>query len=250
MGEIIGIVSGKGGVGKTTICANLAFCLALQGKKVIAVDGDLGLKNLDILLGLENKSAFDLADIMYNRCPVNKAIISHDQLSNLHFIAASASSSADEIDRVAFRKLCKYLSEHYDYVLLDAPAGVGKGFDNVVFCCDRCIVVATPDLTAIRDAQKTADIISRYPRLKAFMVINKVRKQLIDRGYIQNIDDIMDSVSLPLIGLIAQDDNVLVYSNKGGILPRSKCISAACFMNIAKRIMGQHVPLLKIWRKK
>lgn len=250
MGEIIGIVSGKGGVGKTTICANLAFCFALQGKKVIAVDGDLGLKNLDILLGLENKSAFDLADILQDRCPINKAIVAHDQLSGLHFIPASASSSAEQIDRIAFRKLCRYLSEHYDYVLLDAPAGVGRGFNNVIYCCDKCIVVATPDLTSIRDAQKTADIIAQYPKLKAWLVINKVRKQLIDKGYIQNIDDIMDSISLPLIGLIAQDDNVLVYSNKGAVLPRAKCISAKCFMNISKRIMGQRVPLLKIWRKK
>lgn len=248
MGTIISIVSGKGGVGKTTLCANLSFSLAMQGCSVIAIDGDMGLRNLDILLGMESTANYDLLDILEGRCPVNKGIIAHDALPNLHFIAGSASYT-ERMDQQAFRRLCHYLNAHYDYVLIDAPAGIGEGFRSAVNCAQRCIVVSTPDLTSIRDAGRTAQIIESIRHVKSELVINKVRKQMMEKGYLQNVDQVMDSVSLPLLGLIPHDDAVVICSNRGEILPKKHSGTAKAFLNIAARLQGEDVPLASFWRK-
>ncbi len=249
MSKIIGIVSGKGGVGKTTLCANLSFALAKRGKNVIAIDGDIGLKNLDILLGMVDKSAFDLTDILTGRCMVSKAIQVHDDFANLHFISASQTSDCEDIDKVGFRKLCRYLRARYDYVLIDAPAGVGTGFDTIVESCDECVVVATPDLTSIRDAQKTAALLSRFTHLSSKLVINRVNPKMITKGYLKNIDDIMDSISLPLVGILPVDDELILYSNSGIPAVGTKSICSGPFMNIADRLCGINAPLDNYWRK-
>ena len=249
MSKVIGIVSGKGGVGKTTLCANIAFALALQGKKVIAIDGDIGLKNLDILLGMTDGSAFDITDILSGRCTVNKALQKHEKYPNLSFISASQNFESDTINRDDFRRLCRYLRNFYDYVLIDAPAGVGETFRTIALCCDECIVVATPDLTSIRDAEKTASILSQIPKLTARLVINKINSKMMTKGYLKNIDDIMDSISLPLVGLVPSDDEMVLYANKGTPVISTKSICSAPIMNIAKRLSGENTPLAKLWRK-
>ena len=249
MSKIIGIVSGKGGVGKTTLCAGLAFALASLGKNVIALDGDVGLKNLDILLGMADNTAFDLTDILAERCTIGKAVQVHEKFSNLHFISASQNAEADSIDKTAFRKLCRYLRTHYDYVLIDAPAGLGAGFYNIIDSCDECLVVATSDLTSIRDAEKTAGILSGINNLTAYLVLNKINQQMIKKGYLQNIDDVIDNISLQLIGLIPADNNMVLYSNIGTPIINTKSVCAQPVKNIAKRIMGESVPLDKRWRK-
>ncbi len=248
MGTVISIVSGKGGVGKTTLCANLAFALALEGRSVIALDGDLGLRNLDILLGLESKAPFDLVDVLEDRCPVSKAIAVHDTLPNLHMIPGSEDYTAS-VDKRAMRRLCRWLADHYEYVLIDAPAGVGEGFRNAVFSAQRCIVVSTPDLTSVRDAGRTAAIITGMCSIPTELVINKVRKQMMKKGYMRNVDQVMDSVSLPLLGLVPHDDEVVISANRGGILPQEKSNTAAAFKNIAARLEGEDIPLAAFWRK-
>ncbi len=250
MGKIIGIVSGKGGVGKTTVCAGLSFALACQGKKVIAIDGDIGLKNLDILLGMSDGTAYDLTDILENRCQISKAVQVHPTFSNLHFISASQTSAAEAVDGLRFAQLCRYLREFYEFVLIDAPAGLGQGFSNIVACCDECIVVATSDLTSIRDAQKTAACVSGYEGVTPYLLLNKINPQMISKGYLQNIDDIIDSVSLPLIGMLPSDDKLVVYSNGGVPITSTKSICARPVSNIASRLAGNNVPLDKYWRKK
>lgn len=247
MGIIISIVSGKGGVGKTTLCANLAFSLALDGRTVITLDTDTGLRNLDILLGLENKTPYDLLDILEGRCTIGMGIAVHDSLPNLHFIPGSEDYTA-RINRPALRKLCRHLSAHYDYVLIDAPAGVGEGFRTALSCAQRCIVVSTPDLTAVRDASRTAAIAAEISGIRADLVINKVRKRMINQGYLQNIDEVMDAVSLPLLGLIPHDDAVVICSNRGEILPVGRSVTAQSFLNIAGRLQGRDVPLATFWR--
>lgn len=250
MGKIIGIVSGKGGVGKTTVCSGLAFALASQGKKVIAIDGDIGLKNLDILLGMSDGTAYDLTDILANRCQISKAVQIHPNFSNLHFISASQTASAEDMEAHAFANLCRYLRGFYEFVLIDAPAGLGHGFKNIIGCCDECIVVATSDLTSIRDAQKTSAYVSSVEGLTPYLLLNKINPQMISRGYLQNIDDIIDSVSLPLIGMLPCDDKLVVYSNRGVPLTSTKSICARPMMNIASRLAGVSVPLDKYFRKK
>lgn len=249
MGTVISIVSGKGGVGKTTLCANLACALAMAGHSVIAIDGDMGLRNLDILLGLESKAPYDLLDILEGRCPVGQAVVAHDALPTLHLIPGIEDYTA-KIDRGALRKLCRWLGDHYEYVLIDAPAGVGEGFRDVLYCAQRCIVVSTPDLTAVRDAGKTAAIIAGLRPIRTELVINKVRKQMIRKGYLQNIDQVMDSVSLPLLGLIPHDEEVVISYNGGGSLLQRRSVTAEAFKNIAGRLEGMDIPLASFWRKK
>ncbi len=249
MSKIIGIVSGKGGVGKTTLCAGLAFAIAARGKNVIAIDGDIGLKNLDILLGMIDNIAFDLTDILSERCMISKAVQVHDNYPNLHFISASQNADAADIDKGRFRKLCRYLRSHYDYVLIDAPAGLGAGFKNIVECCDECVVVATSDLTSIRDAQKCAAVVSNVNGLTAHLVLNKINPHMITKGYLQNIDDIIDSVSIALLGIIPIDDGIIVHSNRGTPVITTKSVCAGPIKNIAARLCGEDAPLDKYWRK-
>lgn len=250
MSKIIGIVSGKGGVGKTTICAGLAYAFAKREKSVIAIDGDIGLKNLDILLGMSDNTAYDLTDILTDRCMISKAIQINHNYPNLHFISASQNAVADDIDKRRFRKLCRYLRNYYDYVLIDAPAGLGTGFKNIIDSCDECVVVATSDLTSIRDAQKTADIVSQVQGLTPYLVLNKINPQMIAKGYLQNIDEIIDTISLRLIGLLPSDDKLVIYSNKGTPIVDTSSVCAGPMANIAGRIMGENIPLDKYWRKK
>lgn len=250
MSKVIGIVSGKGGVGKTTICAGLAFALASRGKKVIAIDGDIGLKNLDILLGLVDKSAFDIMDILSGRCTINKAIQVHDTYPKLHFISASQSVSAESIDKKAFRKLCEYLRDHYNYILIDAPAGIGAGFDNVIGCCDECIVVVTPDYTSQRDAQKLSTLIADMPDITPRLVINKINIKMMKKGFLKSIDEMIDGISIPLLGMLPSDDNVILCSNDGTpVIESKKSKLKGPMLNIADRIIGNNVPLDKCWRK-
>ena len=249
MSKIIGIVSGKGGVGKTTLCAGLAFAIAARGKNVIAIDGDIGLKNLDILLGMVDNIAFDLTDILSERCMISKAVQVHEKYPNLHFISASQNAEAADIDKNRFRKLCRYLRTHYDYVLIDAPAGLGTGFKNIIDSCDECIVVATSDLTSIRDAQKCAAVVSQINGLTPHLVLNKINPQMITKGYLQNIDDIIDSVSVALLGIIPSDDGIIIHSNSGTPIISTKSVCAGPVKNIAARLCGEDAPLDKYWRK-
>lgn len=250
MSRIIGIVSGKGGVGKTTLCAGLGFALANRNKNVIAIDGDIGLKNLDILLGMSDNTAYDLTDILSGRCTVSKAIQVNHNYEKLHFISASQNAEAEDIDRKAFSRLCKHLRFYYDYVLIDAPAGLGSGFKNIIECCDECIIVATSDHTSIRDAQKTADIAANIPGLNTHLVLNKISPSMISKGYLDNIDDIIDSISVPLLGMLPSDDAVVVYSNMGKPIIDTKSVCAGPISNIAGRLTGENIPLDKYWRKK
>ncbi len=249
MNKIIGIVSGKGGVGKTTLCANVAFSLAFAGKKVIAIDGDISLKNLDIPLGMTDKSAYDFTDVLSGRCAVDKAIQQHDDYPGLHFIAAPQQIDADSPNAEGFAQLCRQLKQTYDFVLVDAPAGVGRWVRDIIGCCDQCIVVATPDLTALRDAQRVVQLISDSGNPPSRLVINKVSPTMINRGYLQNIDDMMDSVALPLLGLVPTDDSIVIYSNSGKPVAGTKSVCSQPFKNIAMRLCNNNVPLDKYWRK-
>ena len=249
MNKIIGIVSGKGGVGKTTLCANIAFSLAAAGKKVIAIDGELSLKNLDIPLGMTDKSAYDLTDVLEGGSAPDKAVQQHDDYPGLHFIAAPQGVSTNMPDTGKFFSLCMRLRESYDFVLIDAPAGVGPWVRSIISCCDECVVVATPDLTSLRDAQRAAQLIEESGDPPTRLVINKINPGMINRGYLQNIDDMMDSVSLPLLGLVPTDDSIIIYSNSGRPVAGSKSVCSGPFKNIAMRLCGKNVPLDKYWRK-
>lgn len=250
MNKIIGIVSGKGGAGKTTLCANIAFALAGIGKKVIAIDANVGLKNLDILLGMSDRTAFDLDDVLSGRAAADKAIQQHETYRNLYFISAPAVTVWDGSYLQKLCDLCRDLRREYEFVLVDAPAGIGDWVRSVIVGCDECIVVATPDLTSLRDAECVSQLIADCGNRHARLVINKINPTLINRGYLKNIDDMMDGVSLPLLGLVPTDDALVIYSNSGKPVVTTKSVCAGPFMNIAERLCGKNVPLDKYWKRK
>lgn len=249
MGEIIAIVSGKGGVGKTTLCANLALALAMGDKKVVCIDCDTGLNNLDLTLGLEEKTIFDLSDVLEQRCPLRKALVSHAQLSALSLIPAAADFRA-KIDCKALRSLCKELAAGSDFVLLDCPAGLGEGFAAAIYAADRAVVVATPDITAIRDAGRAASLIASEQKIPVQLVINRMRPSFVKKGYFDNVDNIMDEIGLPLLGILPEDEKVTVCCNRRQVLfDDKKAISADAFRRIAQRLCGKQVALSPLWRR-
>ncbi|MBR5783303.1 MAG: septum site-determining protein MinD [Clostridia bacterium] len=250
MGEIVAIVSGKGGVGKTTLCAFLATALALQDKKVVCIDCDTGLNNLDIALGLEEKTIFDLSDVLSERTPLHKALVTHNRYRNLSMIPAAADFRA-HIEEKKLRELCKKLAQSCDYVLLDCPAGLGEGFASAVYAADRALVVATPDITAIRDAGRAAALIVGMHPIPVQLIINRMRPAFVKKGYFENVDNIMDEIGLPLLGIIPEDEKVMVCANtRRSIFEEKKASAADALVRIAWRLCGKQMPLSPLWRKK
>ncbi len=249
MGEIIAIVSGKGGVGKTTLCAYLALSLAMKDKKVVCIDCDKGLNNLDITLGLEEKTIFDLSDVLSERCPLHKALVSHPVYRSLAMIPAPLDFRA-EIEPKKLRALCKELSASFDFVLLDCPAGLGEGFGSAIYSADRALVVATPDITAIRDAARAASVIAESEKIPVQLIINRMRPAFVKKGYFENVDNIMDEIGLPLIGIVPEDEKVMVCAGcRRSLFAEKKAVSADALGRISRRLCGENVALSPIWRR-
>ena len=249
MGEIIAIVSGKGGVGKTTLCAYLALSLAMKDKKVVCIDCDKGLNNLDITLGLEEKTIFDLSDVLSERCPLHKALIGHPTHRNLSLIPAPLDFRA-RIDEKRLRMLCKELSASFDFVFLDCPAGLGEGFGAAVYSADRALVIATPDITSIRDASRAASVIARSEKIPVQLIINRMRPAFVKKGYFENVDNIMDEIGLPLIGIVPEDEKIMVCAGcRRSLFAEKKAISADAIGRLAGRLCGENVALSPIWRR-
>lgn len=250
VGEIVCIVSGKGGVGKTTLCANLALALAMGDKRVVCIDCDTGLNNLDITLGMEEKTIFDLSDVLDQRCPLHKALVSHSRWRGLSLIPAAADFRA-RIDGKALRRLCEELAQTADFVLLDCPAGLGDSFAAAIYAADRAIVVSTPDITAIRDAGRAASLIAGTYKIPIHLVINRMRPSYVKKGYFDNVDSIMDEIGLPLLGILPEDDKVTVCCNRRkNLLEEKKCLMVDPLHRVADRLCGKQVPLSSLWRSR
>lgn len=249
MGEIICIVSGKGGVGKTTLCAYLALSLAMKDRKVVCIDCDKGLNNLDITLGLEEKTIFDLSDVLSERCPLHKALVSHSVYRNLSMIPAPLDFRA-RIDERKLRALCKELATSYDFVILDCPAGLGDGFGSAIYSSDRALVVATPDITSIRDAARAASVIAESEKIPVQLIINRMRPTFVKKGYFENVDNIMDEIGLPLIGIVPEDEKIMVCAGcRRMLFKEKKSVSADALRRISRRLCGENVALSPIWRR-
>ena len=247
MGQIVGIVSGKGGVGKTTLCARLAEALCADGKKVLCIDLDTGMKNLDLLLGMESRTVFDLGDVLDGYVPFEKAAVQHPDAAGLSLLSA-AHDYRTKIEKEALRALCDEKKECFDFILLDAPAGLGDGFAAVVYAAERLIVTATPDLTSVRDAGRTADVVRQSGKKQIALVLNRVRPLLMEKGVSDNVDEIMDSVGLPLLGLIPEDEQIVIRA--GGRNARKIASPAdAAFRNTAARLSGRNMPAAQVWRR-
>ena len=245
MGIVIAVTSGKGGTGKTSVTGGVASCLARLGKRVLCIDMDIGLRNLDISLGLSDRALMDFSDVAEGRCPLARAAVTHPDLPNLSLLTAPMSLSPD-VTATRIRALLRTARDRYDYIMIDSPAGLGPGFQLAVCGADRALVVATNDASSLRDAQHTVMELDRFPAGALHLVVNRVRKKLL-RQLHATIDDAIDKAGLPLLGVVPEDDALPLCMNRGvPILLADGQSAATAYRNIAKRLQGERVPLLRI----
>ena len=247
MGEVIVITSGKGGVGKTTTTANLGVGLALQGKKTVLIDTDIGLRNLDVVMGLENRIVYDLVDVIEGSCRVKQALIKDKRYDGLFLLPAAQTRDKNAVSPEQMEKLCLELKEDFDYVIIDCPAGIEQGFKNAIAGANRAFVVTTPEVSAVRDADRIIGLLEandiRDPRL----IVNRLRPDMVRRGDMMTIEDIIDILAIELIGVIPDDENIIISTNRGEpAVADAKSHAGLAYRNITRRIIGEEVPFLDL----
>lgn len=245
-GVVLTITSGKGGVGKTTTSANLGTALAMAGQRVVMVDADLGLRNLDIVMGLESRIVYTVVDVIEGRCPLHQALIRDRRVDELYLLPASQTRDKDAITPDQMLNICGELKDIADYVLIDSPAGIEAGFRNAIAPADEVLIVTTPEVSALRDADKVIYLLERDVGIEPRLIINRYNPRLVRRGDMLSSKDILDILSIDLLGIVPEDDNIIVSTNSGRpvALQRDKYVSRA-YHNIAQRTLGYSVPLLR-----
>lgn len=246
MGEVIVVTSGKGGVGKTTTTANIGAGLSQLDKKVVIIDTDLGLRNLDVVMGLENLIVYNLVDVVEGNCRLKQALIKDKRYENLYLLPSAQTKDKTAISPGQMKKLTAELKEEYDYVLLDCPAGIEQGFQNAVAGADRAIVVTTPEVSAIRDADRIIGLLEANQIKKTDLIINRIRMDMVRRGDMMSIDDVTEILSIPLIGAIPDDERVVIATNQGEPVIGLNSLASRAYTNICKRILGIEVPFLDL----
>jgi septum site-determining protein MinD len=236
-GRAIVITSGKGGVGKTTTTANIGTALALTGASVALVDADVGLRNLDIVLGLEARVRSHVLDVLEGRATLDDALVTDKRVPSLRLLAAAQTREKDDVDTPAMHALIDSLRERFDYVLIDCPAGIEKGFINAIVGADEAIVVCTPEVAAVRDADRVVGLLGNRTSIK--LVVNRLRPELVRRGKMLSVDDVNAILRLPLLGVIADEPGVIISTNKGEPLALDELsVTGAAYRAIAGRIAG------------
>ena len=237
MSEVIVNTSGKGGVGKTTTAANIGIGLAQLGKKVVMVDTDIGLRNLDVVLGLENRIVYNLVDVVEGNCRIKQALIRDKRHPGLYLMPSAQTKDKSAVSPGQMVKVIERLKEEFDYIILDCPAGIEQGFQNAIAGANRALVVTTPEVSAIRDADRIIDLI-----------INRLRPDMVKRGDMMSAADVVDILAIPLIGIIPDDENVVVSTNQGEPLVGSDTPAGQAYGNVVSRITGKEVPFLNFER--
>lgn len=244
MGEVIVVTSGKGGVGKTTTTANLGSALALAGKRVALVDTDIGLRNLDVVMGLENRIVYDIVDVVEERCKLRQALIKDKRFNELFLLPAAQTRDKSAINEEQMIDLTRRLKAEFDYVLIDCPAGIEQGFKNAIAGVDRAIVVTTAEISAIRDADRIIGLLDSSQIKNPELIINRIRPNMIKKGEMMDIEDIVELLSIDLIGVIPDDEYIITQTNKGEpAVSNKKSPSGRGYMEIAQRIMGENIEI-------
>jgi septum site-determining protein MinD len=250
-GTVITITSGKGGVGKTTIAANLSLGLALKGKETVVIDMDIGLRNLDMILGLENRIVYDIINVMENKVKLSQALIRDKRTNNLHFLPASQTKDKTFIKIDRFLEIMEDLKQKFEYIIIDSPAGIESGFKISMLPADKIIVVATPEVSSIRDADRIIGLLEANEKKDISLIINRISHQLTKKGDMLSKDDVVQVLSVPLLGIVPENKDILTYANKGepSILHQNS-ITGRAFNNITRRILGEDVELMEIKEEK
>ena len=249
MSEVIVVTSGKGGVGKTTTSANIGTGLATLGKKVVLIDTDIGLRNLDVVMGLENRIVYNLVDVVEGNCRAKQAMIKDKKLNNLFLLPSAQTRDKTSVTPEQMQALINELRDEFDYIILDCPAGIEQGFKNAIAGADRALVVTTPEVSAIRDADRIIGLLEANNIKKQHLIVNRLRMDMVKRGDMMSIEDVVDILSIDLIGAVPDDENIVISTNHGEPLVGSDCLSGKAFMNICHRIMGEEVPFLNLETK-
>jgi len=244
---VVTVTSGKGGVGKTTPTANLAVALAVGGKKVVCIDGDIGLRNLDVVLGLENRIVYDLVDIVEGRCRLRQAMIRDKRLPELYLIPAAQTRDKSAVSPSDMVRLCDDLRSEFDWILIDSPAGIERGFRNSIAPADVVVVVTNPEVSAVRDADRIIGLIEAEEKGPARLILNRLNPTLVKRGDMLSADDILDLLAIELIGIVPEDENVVISTNRGTpVALDGKTRAGEAYNNIARRLSGEKVPFMNL----
>ena len=242
MGEVIVITSGKGGVGKTTTTANLGSSLALEGKKVALIDTDIGLRNLDVVMGLENRIVYDIVDVVEGKCKLRQALIKDKRFKELYLLPAAQTRDKSAVNEEQMKKLTDKLKEEFDYILIDCPAGIEQGFKNAIAGATRAIVVSTAEISSIRDADRIIGLLEAAEIRSPELVINRVRPNMIRKGEMMDADEIVNLLSIDLIGIVPDDEYIITQTNKGEpVIQNRKAPSGKAYLEIAKRVLGENI---------
>jgi septum site-determining protein MinD len=246
-GKVVTVTSGKGGVGKTTATANIGAALASNGKKVVCVDADIGLRNLDVVLGLENRIVYDIVDVVEGRCRLRQAMIRDKHFNELYLIPAAQTRDKSAVSPSDMVRLCDELRPDYDWIIIDSPAGIERGFRNAIAPADIVLVITNPEVSAVRDADRIIGLIEAEEKGPARLVINRIKPEMVKRGDMLSADDVLELLAVELIGLIPEDEQIVMSSNQGSpIALNGKSKAGEAFRNIARRLDGDEVPFLSM----
>lgn len=246
-GKVITITSGKGGVGKTTTTANLGVALARLNKKVVLIDADIGLRNLDIVMGLENRIVYDIVDIVEGRAKLKQAMIKHKQFPELHLIPAAQTRDKTAVSPSDMVKICDELRKDFDFIVIDSPAGIERGFRNALAAADEVLIVTNPEVSAVRDADRIIGLIEAENKGPARLILNRVKMEMVKRGEMLSADDVTDILAIKIIGIVPEDENVVPASNSGiPVTLNDNSRAGLAFQHIARRLNGEDVPFMQL----
>lgn len=245
--QVVTVTSGKGGVGKTTAVANIAVALAADGQKVVCIDGDIGLRNLDVVMGLENRIVYDLVDVIEGRCRLRQAMIRDKRLPELHLIPAAQTRDKSAVSPSDMVRLCDELRSEVDWVIIDSPAGIERGFRNAIASADQVIVVTNPEVSAVRDADRVVGLLEAEEKGTPTLIINRLNPSLVKHHDMLSAEDVLDLLAIKLIGIVPEDENVIIGTNRGNpVAMEPKSRAGQAFRNIARRLNGHEVPFMDL----
>ena len=246
MSEVIVITSGKGGVGKTTTSANIGTGLAILGKRTVLIDTDIGLRNLDVVMGLENRIVYNLVDVVEGNCRMKQALIRDKRYPNLYLLPSAQTRDKTSVSPEQMKKLVDDLRDEFDYILLDCPAGIERGFQNAIAGADRALVVTTPEVSAIRDADRIIGLLEAADMGMIDLIVNRIRMDMVRRGDMMSMEDVMDILAVNVIGVVPDDESIVISTNQGEPLVGMGSLAGQAFLNICRRIMGEQIPFLSL----
>ncbi len=244
MSEVIVVTSGKGGVGKTTTSANIGTGLAAIGKKVVLIDTDIGLRNLDVVMGLENRIVYNLVDVIEGTCRIKQALIKDKRYPGLFLMPSAQTRDKTAVTPGQMVKMISFLRDQFDYIILDCPAGIEQGFQNAIAAADHAIIVTTPEVSAIRDADRVIGLLEMNEIERIELIVNRIRPEMVRKGNMMSIEDVIDILGIPLLGAVPDDENVVVATNQGEPVAGTATQAGRAYRNICMRLTGEEIPIM------